>query len=639
MALINLRNVNGGYGGEPVLEGIDLQIELGERIALVGRNGSGKSTLLKLLTAQMAPETGEITRQIGLRVTNLSQEVPQGLQGSVYDAVASGLGEVGSSLARYHQVSRLAELEAGHAHLDEMHELQHVLDAHSAWPMHQQIVAVLSKMSLPGDDVCEQLSAGMKRRVLLARALVSQPDLLLLDEPTNHLDLQAILWLEDFLMGYPGTLLFVTHDRAFLQRVSTRILEIDRGGLNSWLCDYATFVQRKAAQLEAEAHETHVFDKKLQQEEEWERQGVKARRARNEGRRRALAEMREQRQDRKEVQGAAKLQVQNAAPSGRLVIETKKAGFAYGQNVIVAGLTTRIMRGDKIGIIGPNGSGKSTLLKLLLGELAPQHGSVRQGTRLEVAYFDQLHAQLDETLTVQQNIAGNQQMIDVNGQSRHVLGYLQDFLFSSDRARSPITDLSGGERNRLLLAKLMTRPSNLLVLDEPTNDLDAETLEVLEDLLVEYPGTVLMVSHDRAFLNNVVTSVLVLEGEGRIGEYVGGYDDWVRQRSAAQARAAEEDKPRRDEKSKAGSPPTKSPDAAPAKKKLSFKERRELEALPGQIETLETRQQELHQIMSDPNFYKKLPAEMARLAAELETTQTELARLFARWEELEARLA
>jgi ATP-binding cassette subfamily F protein uup len=632
MALITVRNVNVGYGGEPVLEGIDFQIEPVERISLVGRNGSGKSTLLKLFAGRIVPEGGEITRMIGLRTSSLPQDIPQELCGSVYDTVAGGLGDMGTALAQYHQLSRESELHPDPSHLDELHALQHVLEANSAWSMHQEIVTVLSKMSLPGDDLFEHLSAGMKRRVLLARALVSRPDLLLLDEPTNHLDLQAILWLEEFLLNYHGTLLFVTHDRAFLQRISTRILEIDRGRLFSWLCDYNTFVDRKAALLEAQDHESHVFDKRMQQEEEWARQGVKGRRARNEGRCRAMEEMREQRRARKEVVGTAKMQLQGAPPSGRLVIQTKDASFAYDQRVIINRFTTRIMRGDKIGIIGPNGSGKSTLLKLLLGELAPRHGEVRQGTRLEIAYFDQLHAQLDETLTVQQNVAGDRQIITVNGKNRHVMGYLQDFLFSSQRARSPISELSGGERNRLLLAKLMTKPSNLLVLDEPTNDLDTETLELLEDLLVEYPGTVLMVSHDRAFLNNVATSVLVLEGDGKIGEYVGGYDDWLRQDQARMARQQESEKPTPKKKDVAVREA-----GASARKKLSFNENRELEELPARIEKLEARQWELHEVMSVASFYKKPPAEIIRLNAELQQLQQELAGTLARWEELETR--
>ncbi len=632
MALVNLRDVSVGYGGEPVLEGVCLQIEPGERISLVGRNGSGKSTLLKVLTGEIDPEGGEVTRMVGLRTASLTQEVQRGLCGSVYDAVAGGLGDMGLALAQYHRVSRQAALNPDPSHLDELHELQHVLEANSAWSMHQEIAVVLSRMCLPGDALFEHLSAGMTRRVLLARALVSKPDLLCLDEPTNHLDLQAILWLEEFLLDYPGTLLFVTHDRAFLQRLSTRIMEIDRGRLSNWPCDYSAFVERKAALLEAQVHEAKVFDKKMQQEEQWAKRGVKGRLARNEGRRRTLDEMRLQRAARKEVAGTAKLQLQGAAPSGRLVIQTKDACFAYGEHVILDRFTTMVMRGDKIGIIGPNGSGKSTLLKVLLGELTPQKGEVRQGTRLEIAYFDQLHAQLDDTLTIQQNIAGASETVTVNGQTRHVLGYLQDFMFSSQQAKCSISSLSGGERNRLLLAKLMTRPSNLLVLDEPTNDLDTETLELLEDLLVEYPGTVLMVSHDRVFLNNVVTSVLVLEGDGQVGEYVGGYDDWLRQdRSRKAARQESEKAPPRKKDS-----PAKAA-VATARKKLSFKEQRELDSLPANIQKLEDRQRQAHEVMSGADFYKNPPAEIRRLSAELEHVEQELAQSLARWEELELR--
>lgn len=631
MALVNLRDVNVGYGGEPVLEGIDLRIEPGERISLVGRNGSGKSTLLKLLTGEIAPDSGEVTRMAGLRTAGLTQDVPQGLSGSVYDTVAGGLGDVGTALAQYHRVSHQAALHPDPSHLDELHALQHVLESNSAWSMHQEIAMVLSRMSLPGDALFEYLSAGMTRRVLLARALVSRPELLLLDEPTNHLDLQAILWLEEFLLAYPGTLLFVTHDRAFLQRLSTRILEIDRGRLSSWECDYKTFTDRKSALLDAQAQEAKVFDKKMQQEEQWAKRGVKGRLARNEGRRRSLEEMRQQRAARKDVVGTARLQLQGATPSGRLVIQTKDACFAYGQCVLLERFTTMIMRGDKIGIIGPNGSGKSTLLKVLLGELTPQQGEVRQGTRLEIAYFDQLHAQLDETLTMQQNISGDGHTVTVNGRDRHVLGYLQDFLFSSQQAKAPITNLSGGERNRLLLARLMTKPSNLLVLDEPTNDLDTETLELLEDMLVEYPGTVLMVSHDRAFLNNIVTSVLVLEGDGQIGEYVGGYDDWLRQDRSRKAKQQESEK----------TPPKKDAPArvavAPARKKLSFKDQRELESLPARIEKLENQQHRAHEVMSSADFYKNPAAEIRRLSAELEQVEQELSQALARWEELELR--
>jgi ABC transport system ATP-binding/permease protein len=632
MALVTLSDISIGYGGDPVLAGVDFQIDPGERIALVGRNGSGKSTLLKFLAGGIAPELGEVSRTGGLRTNSLTQHVPHGLYGSIYSTVAAGLGEVGTALARYHELCGQSELH-DEPHQDELSALQHTLEVNSAWSMDQEIVTMLSKMSLPADDLFEHLSAGMKRRTLLARALVSRPDLLLLDEPTNHLDLQAIWWLEEFLLQYPGALLFVTHDRAFLQRISTRIVEIDRGHMSSWVCDYNTFVQRKAGILEAQTHENHVFDKRLKQEEAWVRRGVQGRRARNEGRIRALEEMRLQRRGRQDVVGAARMQLQGTPPSGRLVIEAKKARFAYGDHVIIDDFTAKIMRGDKIGIIGPNGSGKSTLLKVLLGELVTQHGLVRQGTRLEIAYFDQLHAELDEALTVQQNIAGEQQMITVNGKPRHVLGYMQDFLFTKERARSAISELSGGERNRLLLAKLMTKPSNLLVLDEPTNDLDAETLELLEDLLVEYPGTVLMVSHDRAFLNNVVTSVLVLEGAGQIGEYVGGYDDWLRQDQARQTRQQESERPASKKKYK--KVVARDVVVSSGKKKLTFKENRELDALPAQIEKLEARERQLHETMSAEDFYKNTPAEIRRVSAELKQLEQDLADALVRWEELE----
>jgi ABC transport system ATP-binding/permease protein len=632
MALVTLSDISIGYGGDPVLAGVDLQIEPGERIALVGRNGSGKSTLLKFLAGGIDHELGEATRTGGLRVSSLNQDVPDGLYGSIYSTVAAGLGEIGTALARYHELCGRSELHDQPHHQDELSDLQHTLEVNSAWSMDQEIVTMLSKMDLPADDLFSQLSAGMKRRVLLARALVSKPDLLLLDEPTNHFDLQAIGWLEEFLLQYPGALLFVTHDRAFLQRLSTRIVEIDRGQLSSWACDYNTFAGRKAGLLAAQAQENHVFDKRLKQEEAWLRRGVQGRRARNEGRRRALEEMRLQRRGRQDVVGAAKMQLQGTPASGRLVIEAKKAGFAYGDNVIIDDFTAEIMRGDKIGIIGPNGSGKSTLLKVLLGELATARGLVRQGTRLEIAYFDQLHAELDETLTVQQNIAGEQQMITINGKPRHVLGYMRDFLFTKERAGSAISELSGGERNRLLLAKLMTKPSNLLVLDEPTNDLDTETLELLEDLLVEYPGTVLMVSHDRAFLNNVVTSVLALEGQGHVGEYVGGYDDWLRQDQARQARQQADEKPAPKKKNVVA----RDAAVAPVKKKLTFKENRELEALPAQIEELEARERQLHETMSAADFYKNTtPDEIKRSSAELKQLEQDLADAMDRWEELE----
>src|SRR4051812_18409571 len=496
MALLSLRGVSLAFGGPKLLDRVDLQIERGERVCLLGRNGEGKSTLLRLIQGVISPDEGEVIRRQGIRIARLTQEVPEGQGGSVAEEVAEGLEVAGhTSRADY------------------------------------RVDAVISRMGLDGDSRFSDLSSGMKRRVLLAKTLVHDPDILLLDEPTNHLDIEAIRWLEDTLLRQGGTLIFVTHDRVFLGRLATRIVELDRGHLYDWACDYPTFLKRKEDLLASEERQNALFDKKLAQEETWIRKGIEARRTRNEGRVRALKAMREARTQRRERQGTARLQVQEAERSGSLVIEAKGVEFGYGDRSVVKDVTTAIMRGDKVGIIGPNGAGKTTLLRLLLGQLPPRSGTIRLGTNLELAYFDQLKATLDDDKTVQQNIS-DYDTIPINGQSRHVLGYLQDFLFPPDRSRSLVRFLSGGERSRLLLAKLFTRPSNILVLDEPTNDLDIETLELLESLLVDYQGTVLLVSHDRAFLNDVVTSTLAIEDDGRVKEYDGGYDDYVRQRQA-----------------------------------------------------------------------------------------------------------
>jgi ABC transport system ATP-binding/permease protein len=589
MALLSLRGVSLAFGGPRLLDGVDLQIERGERVCLLGRNGEGKSTLLRLIDGQLGPDEGEVLRQQGLRIGRLAQEVPEGLGKTVADEVAEGLDDgEGPSAGGDHRVD-----------------------------------AVLSRMGLDGEARFEELSSGMKRRVLLARALVSEPDILLLDEPTNHLDIEAIRWLEEFLLRYGGTLIFVTHDRVFLERLATRILELDRGRLYDWACDYPTFLKRKEELLAAEERQNALFDKKLAQEEVWIRKGIEARRTRNEGRVRALKAMREARWKRRERQGTAKMQLQEAERSGALVIEAKGVAFGYEGRTVLSDLTTTIVRGDKVGIIGPNGSGKTTLLRLLLGGLTPSEGTVRQGTNLEVAYFDQLKAALEEEKTVQQNVS-EYETIPINGQPRHVLGYLQDFLFPPDRSRSLVKYLSGGERSRLLLAKLFTRPSNVLVLDEPTNDLDVETLELLEGLLVEYQGTVLLVSHDRAFLNDVVTSTLAIEPGGRVKEYDGGYDDYLRQRQAEA--------------------PAEKPTASAAKgttprddrpRKLGFKEKRELESLPARIEELEATRQALHEAMADPAFYRQDSGEIAGTKAKLEALEQELAGAYERWEALE----
>jgi ABC transport system ATP-binding/permease protein len=592
MVLLSLRDVSLAFGGPRLLDQVALQIERGERVCLLGRNGEGKSTLLRLIHGEIEPDEGEVLRQQGLRVARLHQEVPEGQGGTVADEVALGL-EDGS---------------------------------HSAVGTDYRVQSVVSRMGLDADARFETLSSGMKRRVLLAKALVIDPDLLLLDEPTNHLDIDSIGWLEDFLLRSGGTLIFVTHDRAFLGRLATRIIELDRGRLYDWACDYPTFLRRKEDLLAAEERQNSLFDKRLAQEEAWIRKGVEARRTRNEGRVRALKAMRETRQQRRERQGAARMQVQDAERSGALVVEAKNVGFRYGDRPVIQELTTTLMRGDKVGIIGPNGSGKTTLLRLLLAELPPGEGTIRFGTKLEVAYFDQMKGSLEEEKTVQQNVS-EYETIPLNGQPRHVLGYLQDFLFPPERSRSLVKFLSGGERSRLLLAKLFTRPSNVLVLDEPTNDLDVETLELLESLLVEYQGTVLLVSHDRAFLNNVVTSTLAIESEGRVKEYDGGYDDYLRQRPA-EPRPDPRSSP---ETSRAG-PPASTLDR---RRKLSFRERQELQELPRRIEELEAMRHQLHEDMADPLFYKRDGGEIARSGARLEELEEDLARAYERWDALE----
>lgn len=604
MALISLQDVFIAFGGPPVLDCVSLQIQKGEKVCLLGRNGAGKTTLLKLINNDLEPDKGTMARQQGLTTAHLAQEVPQGISGQVFHVVLDGF-----------------EKQA--------------LDTEGEWEIHRQTETMITRMNLDANAPFESLSAGMKRRVLLARALVSKPDILLLDEPTNHLDIGAITWLEEFLSRYEGTLLFVTHDRMLVRKLANRIIELDRGKLSSWNCDYQTYLERKEAALDAEKGQWTLFDKKLAKEEVWLRQGVKARRTRDEGRVNALLKMREERRTRRELMGAAKINLQEAKRSGKLVVETENLCFGFSEKPIIRDFSTLIMRGDRVGIIGPNGSGKTTLLQVLLGRLEPRQGNIRLGAKLEVIYFDQLRDQLEEEKTVQDNVAGGNDRVLINGKNRHIIGYLQDFLFSPERARTPVKVLSGGERNRLLLAKLFAKPSNLLVMDEPTNDLDMETLELLEDLLIEYKGTLLLVSHDRTFLNNVVTSTLVLEGEGRVEEYVGGYDDWLRQRSLPTAATA----PTAPSAAKlpASEPGEKSPQRRQRPRKLTNKEKLELETLPQRIEELEAEQQELYNTMSDPGFYKQDgPSSPAVRAAErLQTLKDELSRAYHRWEELE----
>ena len=625
MALISLRNITLAFGGPPLFDGINLQIEPGDRLCLMGRNGSGKSTLLKLIGGELNPEGGEVQRQQGLKVAQVAQDVPLGLTGTVFDVVASGMGNAAELLAEYHHVAHSLSLDGGEALLARLEELQHRLEESGGWSLHQEVERVLNRLSLNAEAEFGSLSGGTKRRVLLARALVSSPDILILDEPTNHLDIDTILWLEEFLAKSVKTVLFVTHDRAFARRLANRVAELDRGRLYAFSCGYDEFTERREALLEAEITRQALFDKKLAQEEAWVRQGIKARRTRNEGRVRALKKLREESRQRRVRQGTARIQLQEADRSGALVAEAENVSFSYDSRAIIKGLSTTIMRGDRIGIIGPNGSGKTTLLRLMLGELQPQAGEIRLGTRREVVYFDQLREQLDLEKSVQENVGEGNDTLIINGSPRHIIGYLQDFLFSPERARSPVSILSGGERNRLLLAKLFTKPSNILVMDEPTNDLDAETLDLLEDLLLEYSGTLLLVSHDREFLNNVVTSTLVLGGDGTVREFVGGYDDWLQQAagedSASQAVEKGATVKGRPQKERA--------------RKLSFKDERELETLPERIAILEEEQTALHARLADPDFYKSAGAGITQVNERLTSLELELTEAYSRWDELE----
>ena len=596
--LIRLNELSISFRGPPLLDGVTCQIESDQRIGLLGRNGSGKSTLLRVLSGSIAPDHGQCLVASRTKVSLLPQEVPRDLEGNINDVVLHGLPPDA---------------------LDESH----------IWQSQQRVDRLLSQMSLDGNLTVSTLSSGMKRRMLLARSLVSDPDVLLLDEPTNHLDIDTIVWLEDFLMRWPATLVFVTHDREFLRALATRILEIDRGRLFDWSCAYDTFVARKEAALAAEEKQNALFDKKLSQEEAWLRQGIKARRTRNEGRVRALKQMRRERSQRRDKIGTAKLEIQSAERSGALVAKVDGISFAFDERTIVRDFSTTIMRGDKIGVIGANGVGKTTFLKLLLGQLPPHCGTVRLGTNLQVAYFDQLREQLDEDATVQENLGAGGEMLSVGGNSRHLIGYLQDFLFTPERARTPVRQLSGGERNRLLLARLFSKPANLIVLDEPTNDLDAETLELLEERLVDYAGTLLLVSHDRAFLDNVVTSTIVFEAGG-VREYVGGYHDWLRQRPEPAA-VENEDKPapaKGKSRSSSGDPETH-------QRRLAYHEQRELELLPTKIETLEANQAELHEIVAQADFCKQPSSDIARKLGELKDLEQQLAAAYERWEDLE----
>jgi ATP-binding cassette subfamily F protein uup len=629
--LVSFDRVSLSFGHLPLLDAAGLQLERGERVAVVGRNGAGKSTLLRVIAGEQAPDAGTVWTAPGVRIATLEQDVPISTDRSVFDVVSDGLGELSELVASYHHAAVAVAEGAAPAALEKLGRLQHELEERDGWRIEQRVELVLSRLGLSADVTVDTLSGGWKRRVLLARALVTTPDLLLLDEPTNHLDLQAITWLETFLTESTGTVVFVTHDRTFLQRVATRIVDIDRGQLTSWPGDYATFLRKRDERLANDEIAQEKFDKEIAGEEAWLRRGVKARRTRDEGRVRALMAMRQERAARREALGQVRLRIEPAGASGQTVLEVDDVSKAYESKPVVHHFSARIVRGDRIGLIGANGVGKTTLLRLLLGEVAPDEGEVRRGANVEIAYYDQQREQLDPERTVFDTVADGNDTVTVNGRSRHVNAYLRDFLFLPERAQSPVRSLSGGERNRLLLARLFTRPANLLVLDEPTNDLDLETLELLEAQLVDWPGTLILVSHDRSFLDHVVTSTFVFEGEGRVAEYIGGYDDWLRQRGEAgpvEATTTSSSKTRK--------PDVASTVAAPSKK-LSYMEQRELDALPARIEALEATRSALGASIAEPDFYKEAATRIASVLERLQTVEGELSDLYARWDALDSR--
>jgi ATP-binding cassette subfamily F protein uup len=626
MSLLRLDSASLHYGTQVLLDHVDLSIERGDRLGLLGRNGAGKTTLLRVLAGEQSPDSGDRWLRPGTRLARLQQTLPIGDEQTVYDAVAAGLAEVGELLSRYHHLTLGGDM-------DELARVQQALEAADGWRLQQRVETTLSHLQLPADATLGELSGGWRRRVALAQALVSDPDILLLDEPTNHLDIPAIAWLEEQLRNFRGSLVLITHDRRFLQNVVTSIAELDRGHLSVWRGDYRGFLRHREQELAAEERANALFDRKLAQEEVWIRQGIKARRTRNEGRVRALKALREERARRREGQGRASFSIEDASQSGKVVAELQHVSHSYGQRAIIRDFSTIVQRGDRIGIVGPNGAGKTTLVKILLGMLTPDSGTVTLGSKLDVAYSDQLRDQLDPERDLIDNVCGGQEFIDIGGRRRHAISYLGDFLFSPDRVRTPAKALSGGEQNRAILARLFSKPANLLVLDEPTNDLDIETLELLEEILLDFEGTVLLVSHDREFMDNVVTSLLVLQGDGHIDEQAGGYSDWEARggelRELATASPASTPEP-----TSAPSSVTK-PATKPASRKLSYKERRELDALPGLIESLEQRQAELEAVTGGADFYQREHTEVEEVLGELTRVQEQLDQAIERWAELE----
>jgi ATP-binding cassette subfamily F protein uup len=625
MALVTLQDICLSYGQPALIDGINLSIERGERVCLIGRNGAGKSTLLNILTGKIIPDDGVVKTTDGVKIAQLEQAVPTDTQGSVYEVIANGLGKEGELAQSYYRLSAEVAVQPTKKNIAELEACQAELDLVDGWDVNSRVDAIITKMGLKANTDIADLSGGYKRRVLLARALVSDPDLLILDEPTNHLDIEAIQWLESFLKKWEAALLFISHDREFMDNLATRFIEIDRGKVMEFNCNYNTYLKRKKEMLETEDKHNALFDKRLSQEEAWIREGIKARRTRNEGRVRALKAMREEFAARRKHQGKAKLNVVEAEKSGKIVVEARDINFIFEgdpeQKTIVKEFSALIQRGDKIGLIGGNGSGKTTLIKLLQGELEPTTGKIKIGTNLNIAYFDQYRSALNEEKSVQDNISGGKDMLDIGGKSRHVVSYLRDFLFAPERCRQPVKVLSGGERNRLLLAKLFTQPSNMLILDEPTNDLDIDTLDLLEELLIDYKGTIILVSHDRAFINNVVTSTLAFEGNGAFNSYVGGYNDWLRQRTQQLNQSSKPKKTETRVKKKTT--------------KLSYKDQRELDALPDQIEKLEIEIAEISQQMSDPEFFKGARDQVQKIENRLSELQKQLSHCYERWEMLE----